>query len=102
MLGLLAPLLVLAVAFGIDVTTAHRNALRFQTLTDWAASSGGPLALAGDTAGARAVAEAIVRADGSKRFEFTLAGPAHHLLADLITNAPHSVHAVASGARLVE
>lgn len=109
--GLLAPLLLLAVAFGVDVTTAYRDALHLQALADRAAQSGGPLALAGDSAGARAVAIAIIAADGSahldaadgsKRFEVTVSSPAHHLLAGLITTTPHSARAVAIGARLVE
>jgi Flp pilus assembly protein TadG len=109
--GLLAPLLVLAVAFGVDVTASYRDALHLQALADRAALSGGPLALAGDNAGARAVAKAIVeadgtanldRADGDKRFEVSLSRPARHLLAGLVTTAPHTAHAVASGARLVE
>jgi Flp pilus assembly protein TadG len=109
--ALLAPLLVLAVAFGIDVTAAYRDALHLQALADRAALSGGPLALTGDPAGARAVAEAIVTADGaahldkaegSKRFEVTLSSPAHHLLAGLATTAPYTAHAIASGSQLVE
>jgi Flp pilus assembly protein TadG len=109
--ALLAPLLVLVVAFGIDVTTAYRDALHLQALADRAAISAGPLALAGDKAGARAVAAALITTDGraelvtaqgDKRFEVTLASPAHHLLAGLIDSPPHTARAVASGAQLIE
>jgi uncharacterized membrane protein len=121
MFGLLAPLLILAVAFGIDVTAAYRNALHLQALADRAALSAGPLWQAGETASARAVAAALVAADSAEVrivsmsnehdkfgqkgaadiFEITLASPEYHLLADLVMPGDHFAHASARGSRLV-
>ncbi|MBC7520043.1 MAG: hypothetical protein H7268_02955, partial [Sandarakinorhabdus sp.] len=61
--GLLAPLIILAVAFGIDVTAWYRDALHLQGLADRAAASAGPLWRDGDRAGAPAVVAALVGAD---------------------------------------
>lgn len=71
MFGLLAPLLIAAVAFGIDVTAWYRDALHLQGLADRAALSAAPLWGAGDRAGAVAVAAALVdEDDGGARLEF--------------------------------
>jgi uncharacterized membrane protein len=61
--GLLAPLVILAVAFGIDVTAWYRDALHLQGLADRVAASAGPLWRDGDRAGAAAVVTALVGAD---------------------------------------
>lgn len=61
--GLLAPLLILAVAFGIDVTGWYRDALHLQGLADRAAQSAGPLWRDGNRAGAAAVVAALVAED---------------------------------------
>ena len=57
--GLIAPLLVLAVAFGIEVTGGYRDALALQGLADRVAVSAGPLWHAGDRSGAMQLARAL-------------------------------------------
>ena len=57
--GLIAPLLVLAVAFGIEVTGGYRDALALQGLADRVAVSAGPLWQAGDRSGAMQLARAL-------------------------------------------
>lgn len=64
MFGLVAPVLVAAAAFAIDVTAWHRDALHLQGLADRAAVSAAPLWARGDRAGAVAVAAALVAVDG--------------------------------------
>lgn len=114
--GLLAPLLVLAVAFGIDVTGWYRDALHLQGVADRAAISAGPLWLAGDTGGARAIAAAIVADDGGdttlessgsppanpRAFAVAVSCPKQHLLVGLVAPGRYTAWAVAQGGRLIE
>lgn len=119
--GLLAPLLVAAVAFGIDVTAWYRDALRLQGLADRAALSAGPLWAAGDTASAVAVASALVAADGAATLdhagtprgsagdrrrgviEVAVSSPKSHLLANIpLGSERQSARALALGTRLIE
>jgi uncharacterized membrane protein len=119
--GLLAPLIILAVAFGIDVTGWYRDALHLQHLADRAAASAGPLWRSGDRAGAAAVAEALVAADapdvriehigaatggrwaGDKSaLEVAVSGDQAHLLVGLFAASRQSARAVAIDSRLVE
>ncbi len=67
--GLLAPVLLAAVAFAIDVTAWYRDAVHLQGLADRAAVSAAPLWSRGERAGAVAVARALV-ADDSARLDF--------------------------------
>jgi uncharacterized membrane protein len=114
--GLLAPLLVLAVAFGIDATGWYRDALHLQGLADRAATSAGPLWASGDRQQALAVAAALVAADGGD-VHLDHAGPApgaptnaiaiilssrqHHLLARLFAASRQRARAVAIGTRRI-
>jgi hypothetical protein len=113
--GLLAPLLVLAVAFGVDVPGWYRDALRLQGLADRAALSAGPAWAEGDHKGAVAVATAIVALDGAtldhagadrggtKGFEIAVSSRKSHLLANVpLGSERQEARAVAVGARLVE
>ena len=121
--GLLAPLLILAVAFGIDVTAWYRDALHLQGLADRAAQSAGPLWHDGDRAGAAAVVAALVAADdvtasldyaGNPRsgrwagnrqaIEIIVSGRQQHLLAGLYVDDDdrQAARAVALAGRLVE
>lgn len=113
--GLLAPLLLLAVAFGSDVPAWYRDALHLQALADRAALSAGPLWAEGGHRQAVAVAEALVALDGArldhagvdrggaKGFEVAVSGERAHLLASLpLGDARQEARAVAVGARLVE
>lgn len=112
--GLLAPLLVLAVAFGIDVTGGYRDALHLQGLADRAATSAGPLWAAGDAKHAMAVAAAIVAADGDVRLDQAGAAPdrqdaieivvscrQRHLLSGLFIATRQSARAVAVKSRRI-
>lgn len=100
--ALLAPLLLVAVAFGIDVTGWYRNSLHLQALADRAALSAGPAFAAGDRGAAYAIAEAVVDNDDvaarvdaagvprsgrwqghARAFEIIVSSEAHHLVAGL-------------------
>lgn len=61
--ALLAPLLLVAVAFGIDVSGWYRDSLHLQALADRAALSAGPAFAAGDRSAAFAIAEAVIEND---------------------------------------
>lgn len=61
--ALLAPLLLVAVAFGIDVSGWYRDSLHLQALADRAALSAGPVFAAGDRSAAYDIAEAVVEND---------------------------------------
>lgn len=110
MFGLLAPLLVLLVAAGIDATRWYRDALHLQALADRAAISAGPLWRAGNLAAARETAAALVAADGSDAridgqggttaYHISLSSPAHHLLTGLFILRRHQAAASADGRRL--
>jgi uncharacterized membrane protein len=113
--ALVAPLLLLAVAFGVDVPSWYRDVLHLQSLADRAALSAGPLWAEGDRKAAIAVAEALVAADGAtldhagadraggKGFEVAVSNRKAHLLASLpLGEERQQAHAVAVGARLVE
>ena len=110
--GLLAPLLVLIVALGIDGTRWYRDALHVQALADRVAISAGPLWQAGQAAAARETALALVAADGSgaqidwhggiKSYQVQLSSPAHHLLTGLYIADRHKAQAAAQGARLTQ
>ena len=113
--ALLAPLLLLAVAFGSDVPAWYRDALHLQALADRAALSAGPLWADGRHREAVAVAEALVAADGarldhagadrggSKGIEVAVSSDRAHLLASLpLGRDRQEARAVAIGRRLVE
>ena len=113
--ALLAPLLLLAVAFGIDVPSWYRDALHLQGLADRAALSAGPLWAEGQHKSAVAVAEALVAADGvtldhagadragGKGFEVAVSNRKAHLLASLpLGDERQQAHAVAVGRKLVK
>jgi uncharacterized membrane protein len=113
--ALLAPLLLLAVAFGSDVPAWYRDALHLQALADRAALSAGPLWAEGAQHEAIAVAEALVAADGArldhagadrgggKGFEVAVSSARAHLLASLpLGRDRQEARAVAAGGRLVE
>jgi Flp pilus assembly protein TadG len=113
--ALLAPLLLLAIAFGIDVPSWYRDALHLQGLADRAALSAGPLWADGQHKAAVAVAEALVAADGAtldhagadraggKGFEVAVSNRKAHLLASLpLGEERQQAHAVVMGRRLVE
>jgi uncharacterized membrane protein len=113
--ALLAPLLLLAVAFGIDVPAWYRDALHLQGLADRAALSAAPLWAEGQHKPAIAVAEALVAADGAtldhagadraggRGFEVAVSSRKAHLLASLpLGEERQQAHAVAVGRRLVE
>lgn len=121
MFGLLAPLLVLTIAFGIDVTAWYRDAQHLQGLADRTAVSAAPLWSSGDRAGALDVAAALVAVDGQAiiidhagavqagqwagrhdAFEITISGHQQHLLAGLFAPSRQAAHAVAIRDRLVE
>lgn len=114
--GLLLPVLVLTVAFGIDVTGWHRDALHLQGLADRAATSAGPLWAAGNHDEAIAVAAALVRADeGNIRLDHAGAGKntppeaieiivscnQRHLLGGLFPASRQSARAVAIKTRRI-
>ncbi|MBC7504640.1 MAG: hypothetical protein H7267_02760 [Sandarakinorhabdus sp.] len=120
MFGLLAPLLVLTAAFGIDVTAWYRDAQHLQGLADRTAVSAGPLWSSGDRAEALEVVAALVEVDGqavvidhagavksgqwaSRRdaFEITLSGRQQYLLAGLFGPSRQTAHAVAIKSQLV-
>jgi uncharacterized membrane protein len=108
--GLLAPLLVLVVALGIDATRWYRDSLHLQALADRAAISAGPLWKAGNPAAARETAAALVAADasdaqidhqgGDKSYVITLSSPAHYLLTGLFVLDRHHAQAQTDGTRL--
>lgn len=113
--ALLAPLLLLAVAFGSDVPAWYRDALHLQALADRAALSAGPLWAEGERRDAIAVAEALVALDGArldhagaergggKGFEVAVSSDRAHLLASLpLGSERQEARAVAVGGRLVE
>jgi uncharacterized membrane protein len=119
--GLLAPLIILGVAFGIDVTAWYRDALHLQGLADRAAASAGPLWHDGDREGAVAVVVALVEDDEldveveslgavtsgrwrgyREAFEVGISADQQHLLAGLFAQSRQSARAVALDARLVE
>lgn len=113
--GLVAPLLVLAVAFGVDVPGWYRDALHLQGLADRATLSAGPAWADGDRMGAVAIAKAIVALDGamldhagadrgsSKGFEIAVSSRKAHLLATVpLGSERQEARAVAMGGRLVE
>lgn len=123
MFGLLAPLLIAAVAFGIDVTAWYRDALHLQALADRAALSAAPVWRRGDREGAVAVARALVEADdagarlefagpvgaGGAAFAVAVSSPKAHLLAALAVRgdrqgarAVATAGAGAGSARLIE
>lgn len=108
--GLLAPLLVLVVAFGIDATAWHRDGLHLQHLADRAATSAGPLWAGGDRRQALAVAAALVAADGDEvrldhagaasdatpdAIEIVVSSQQRHLLAGLFADSRQRARAVA-------
>lgn len=119
--GLLAPLLVLGIAFGIDVTAWYRDALHLQHLADRAAASAGPLWRTGDREAAVAVVAALVDGDAlnveiesvgaatsgrwrgnREAFEVGISADQQHLLAGLFAHSRQSARAVAVDSRLVE
>lgn len=116
MFGLLAPLLVLAVAFGVDVPAWYRDALHLQALADRAALSAAPLWVDGDRRAAIAVATALVAADGATLdhagadragrnagFEVAVSSRKRHLLATLpLGDERQEARAVAVADRLIE
>jgi hypothetical protein len=121
MFALLAPLLVLTIAFGIDVTGWYRDAQHLQGLADRVAASAGPLWRAGEHDAALAVAQALVGRDGqataldhagavsqgawsgnADAFEIVLSSNQQHLLAGLFAPSRQGARAVALDARLVE
>lgn len=118
--GLLAPIFVLTVAFGVDTTAWYRDALHLQGLADRTAVSAAPLWRAGDRAGALAVAKALVVTDAAgvtldhagavtsgpwsarrDSFEVVLSRRQQHLLAGLFAPGRQSARAVAVETRLV-
>jgi uncharacterized membrane protein len=114
--GLLAPLLVLVVALGIDATGRTRDALHVQGLADRVATSAGPLWAAGARQQAEAVAVALVAADGSDTrldhigpapsggadaLEIIVSRPERHVLAALVAPGRHRARAVAVKTRRV-
>jgi Flp pilus assembly protein TadG len=121
MFGLLAPLLVLTAAFGIDVTAWYRDAQHLQGLADRTAASAAPLWSSGDRAAALEVAAALVAVDGPgvvidhagavtagrwagqrDAFSITLSARQQHLLAGLFEPDRQTAHAVAIKNQLVE
>jgi hypothetical protein len=115
--GLLLPVLVLAVAFGIDVAGWYRDALQLQGIADRVAMSAGPLWRTGDRAGALQIAGTLAadvtidhvgRVSSGKRaaqadaFEIIVSSPQHHMLAGLVASQSQSARAVAIGYQLVE
>jgi uncharacterized membrane protein len=114
--GLLAPVLVLVVALGIDATRRTRDALHLQGLADRVATSAGPLWAAGAQQQAVAVAAAIVAADGAdvqldhagtapdapaNAIAITVSSRQHHLLAGLFVTSRQRARAVAIGTRRI-
>lgn len=121
--ALLAPLLLVAVAFGIDVSGWYRDSLHLQALADRAALSAGPAFAAGDRGGAIAIAEAVVDQDDAparidaagvprsgrwqgqaRAIEVIVSSEAHHLVAGLYAGQSTrlSARAVVLQARRVE
>jgi uncharacterized membrane protein len=114
--GLLAPVLVLVVALGIDATGRTRDALHLQGLADRVATSAGPLWAAGAQQQAVAVAAALVAADGSDArldhagpveggaadaLEIIVSHPEQHVLAGLFAPGRQRARAVAVKTRRV-
>ena len=117
MFGLLAPILILAVAFGIDVTCWYRNALHLQGVADRAAVSAGPLWQGGDRQGAIRVATALAgdvtldrvdaapdsdRAGRGAGVEVIVSCRKRRLLANLWAPGRQTPRAVAVGSRLTQ
>ena len=117
MVGLLAPILVLAAAFGIDVICWYGEALHLQGVADRAAVSAGPLWQGGDQNGAIRVANVLAgdvtldridAAAGGERagrrggVEVIVSCRKRRLLANLWAPGRQTARAVAVGSRLVE
>lgn len=119
--GLLAPVLILGVAFAIDVTAWYRDALHLQQLADRAAASAGPYWHDGDRDAAAAVATAVADVDelevridrlanpaagrwarDRRALEIVVSSDQQHLLAGLFAASRQSAGAVAFDDRLVE
>ena len=117
MFGLLLPVLVIAVAFGVDTTSWYRDAQHLQAVADRVAASAGPLWQKGDHGGAMAVSQALAvdvdldhagaAIDGrwaARRdaLQIVVSCKKRHLLAGFFTPGRQSAQAVALGSRLVE
>ena len=121
--ALLAPLLLVAVAFGIDVSGWYRDSLHLQALADRAALSAGPAFAAGDRSAALAIAAAVIENDDVaaridaagvprsgrrqgqiRAFEIIVSSQAQHLVAGLYAGQSTrlSARAVVVQARRVE
>jgi Flp pilus assembly protein TadG len=100
--ALLAPRLLIAVAFSIDVTGWYRDSLRLQTLADRVALTAGPAFAAGNRGAAFEIAQAVVNNDDvaaridaagvprsrrwqgqARAFEIIVSSEAHYLVAGL-------------------
>ena len=119
MFVLLAPVLLLAIGFGIDATAAYRDSLHLQRLADRAALSAAPLLTGRDRAAPHAVAAALVAADDGgvwldyagptpgDGIEVIVSSDRSHPIAALVPGGPRNwARAVAKpgprGAQLVE
>ena len=121
--ALLAPLLLVTVAFGIDVSGRYRDALHLQALADRAALSAGPAFAAGDRNAALVIAAAVIDNDDvvaridtagvprsgrhqgqSRAIEIIVSSEARHLVAGLYAgqSTRMSARAVVVQARRVE